>query len=400
MAPYNYRTVGEDTRIIKGRVEASDEAELEEKLRLKGLTLIEATKERLTVLFKRRQRLKDNELLNFTYFLHLILTSGIPIISGLRDMAKQLGNRKISSLAGFVHAKVEAGMSLSEAMSEYPDSFPSYYIGMVKSGEASGKLDDVLSDLKNYLEWQIAFKKTVRSAMVYPAIVLTAVILLGTLLFTFVMPKFVRILTELKVPLPMPTKVLIFIASFIKGYWPVIILFLVSIPMIFKFVYKTESGKRMIDLLMLKLPIFGGLIRRLNLSRYFRTFATLYRSGLSMDDILRVSSDVIKNTIITASLRRVTEVVLGGENLYRAFRDVKGFPPLVTNMVEIGEKTGTLDTTALRISEMYDREIAETLRKLFTILEPLIIIMLGALVLLTLASFFLPLYRIVGGIPR
>lgn len=400
MALYNYRAVGEDTRIIKGRIEASDEAELEERLRLKGLTLIEATKERLGSLFKRRQKLKDNELLNFTYFLHLILTSGIPIISGLRDMAKQLGNRRMSSLAGFVHAKVEAGMSLSEAMSEYPDSFPSYYTGMVKAGEASGKLDDVLSDLRNYLEWQIAFKKTIRSAMAYPAIVLTAVILLGTLLFTFVMPKFVRILTELKVLLPMPTKVLIFIASFIKGYWPVIILFLVSIPMIFRFVYKTESGKRMIDLLMLKLPIFGGLIRRLNLSRYFRTFSTLYRSGLTIDDTLKISSDVIKNTIILTSLRRVTEVVLGGESLYKAFRDVEGFPPLVTNMVEIGEKTGTLDTTALRISEMYDREVSETLRKLFTILEPLIIIMLGALVLLTLASFFLPLYRIVGGIPR
>jgi type II secretory pathway component PulF len=397
---YNYRAVGEDTSIIKGRIEASDEAELEERLRLRGLTLIEATKERLTVLFKRRQKLKDNELLNFTYFLHLILTSGIPIISGLRDMAKQLGNRRVSSLAGFVHAKVEAGMSLSEAMSEYPDSFPSYYTGMVKAGEASGKLDDVLSDLRNYLEWQIAFKKTIRSAMAYPAIVLTAVILLGTLLFTFVMPKFVRILTELKVPLPMPTKVLIFIASFIKGYWPVIILFLVSIPLIFRFVYKTESGKRMIDLLMLKLPIFGGLIRRLNLSRYFRTFATLYRSGLTIDDTLKISTDVIKNTIIITSLRRVTEVVLGGESLYRAFRDVEGFPPIVINMVEIGEKTGTLDTTALRISEMYDREVSETLRRLFTILEPLIIIMLGALVLLTLASFFLPLYRIVGGIPR
>ncbi len=398
MAYFNYRAIDEESRINKGRLEASDEDELEERLNSKGLTLIEATKGRFVLHGK--LRLSEKELVDFTYLLNLILTSGIPLMSGLSDMAKQSANRRISSAASFLQAKLETGKSISDSMLEYPELFPSFYTSMVRAGEVSGNLEQVLNDIMAYLEWQIKLKKDVRSALAYPAIVLTAVASLIAILFIFVMPKFMKILADLKVSLPLPTKILVFIVGVIKGYWPLIILFILLIPLIYRIAYNNTTGRRIIDMSILKIPLLGKLVRKLNHSRYFRTFATLFRSGLNMNEILRVSSDVVKNTVIADSFNRVTNAVLGGEQFSRALKNSGNFAPLLVNMVEIGEKTGTLDNTIVRISDIYDREIPETMKKIFTIIEPIILVLLGGLVLLTVASFFLPLYKIVGGIRR
>ena len=398
MAYFNYRAIDEESRINKGRLEATDEDELEERLNSKGLTLIEASKGRFVLHGK--LRLSEKELVDFTYLLNLILTSGIPLMSGLSDMAKQSANRRISSAASFLQAKLETGKSISDSMLEYPELFPPFYTSMVRAGEVSGNLELVLNDIMAYLEWQIKLKKDVRSALAYPAIVLTAVASLIAILFIFVMPKFMKILLDLKVSLPLPTKILVFTVGVIKGYWPLIILFIVSVPLVYRIAYNNTAGRRIIDMSILKIPLLGELVRKLNHSRYFRTFATLFRSGLNMNEILRVSSDVVKNTVIADSFNRVTNAVLGGEQFSRALKNSGDFAPLLVNMVEIGEKTGTLDNTIVRISDIYDREIPETMKKIFTIIEPIILVLLGGLVLLTVASFFLPLYKIVGGIRR
>ncbi|MFZ3138758.1 MAG: type II secretion system F family protein [Thermodesulfovibrionales bacterium] len=398
MAYFNYRAIDENSRVIKGKIGASDEDDLEQILRANGLILLEATKS--TFVFYRKPRLSEKDLVNFTYLLNLILSSGVPLMSGLNQMAKQSANRRIATAASFIQSKLESGKSISGSMSEYPELFPQFYISMVRAGEVSGNLEQVLNDVMAYLEWQIKLKKDVKAALAYPAIVLTAVAFLIAILFIFIMPKFMKILADFKVGLPLPTKILVFIVGIIKGYWPLILLGLISTPFILRILYGTSAGRRIIDMFFLKLPLFGELVRKLNHSRYFRTFATLFRSGLNMNEILRVSSDVVNNTVIAASFYKVTNAVLGGDQLSKALRDSGEFAPLLVNMVEIGEQTGTLDNTILRISDVYDREIPETMKKIFTIVEPLIIILLGGLVLLTVASFFLPLYKIIGGIRR
>lgn len=398
MAYFNYRAIDEESRINKGRIEASDEDELEERLNSKGLTLIEATKSGF--ILHGKLRLSEKDLVDFTYLLNLILSSGISIMSGLSDMAKQSMNRRISSAASLLQSKLETGKSISDSMLEYPELFPSFYTSMVRAGEVSGNLEQVLNDIMAYLEWQIKLKKDVKSALAYPAIVLTAVASLIAILFIFVMPKFMKILTDLKVSLPLPTKILVFVVGVIKGYWPLIILFIISLPLVYRIAYNNTTGRRIIDMSILKIPLLGELVRKLNHSRYFRTFATLFRSGLNMNEILRVSADVVKNTVIADSFNRVTNAVLGGEQFSRALKNSGDFAPLLINMVEIGEKTGTLDNTIVRVSNIYDREIPETMKKIFTIIEPIMLVVLGGLVLLTVASFFLPLYKIVGGIRR
>ena len=398
MAYFNYRAIDEDSRIIKGKIEASDEDDLEQILRSKGLILLESAKG--TFVFHRKPKLSEKELIDFTYLLNLILTSGVPLMSGLSDMAKQSANRRIATATSFLQSKLETGKSISDSMLEYPELFPPFYTSMVRAGEVSGNLEQVLNDIMAYLEWQVKLKKDVKSALAYPAIVLTAVVSLIAILFIFVMPKFMKILTDLKVSLPLPTKILVFVVGVFKSYWPLIILCIILIPILYRIAYHTTTGRRMIDMSILELPLIGELVRKLNHSRYFRTFATLFRSGLNMNEILRVSSDVVKNTVIADSFHRVTNAVLGGEQFSRALKNSGDFAPLLVNMVEIGEKTGTLDNTIVRISDIYDREIPETMKKIFTIIEPIMIVLLGGLVLLTVASFFLPLYKIVGGIRR
>jgi len=398
MAYFNYRAIDESSRIIKGKIDAASEEDLETKLGNQQLTLIEATKSTFGLI--RKPKLREKDLLQFTYFLNVIVSSGIPIMRGLSDMANQSISGRISQAASLLHSDLKAGKSISDSMLERPGLFPPFYTSMIKAGETSGKLEQVLNDIMSYLEWQIKLKKEVKAGLSYPAMVLCAVAALITILFVFVLPKFMKILSGLKVELPLPTKILVFAVEFMKGYWPLLIGIVLLLPFLYGLARRNEKGRRVIDMVMLKIPLVGELVRKLNHSRYFRTFATLYRSGLDMRETLEVSHGVVGNTVIADALHRVTGTVLGGEMLSSALNDSGGFPLLVINMVEIGEKTGTLDSALLRISDLYDREIPETLKRIFTILEPLIIVLLGGLVLLTLASFFLPLYKIIGGIRK
>jgi type IV pilus assembly protein PilC len=398
MASFSYRALDDDSRIVKGILEASDEDNLEEMLLSKGLVLLEATKG--TFVPHRKPKLGEKDLIDFTYLLNLILASGVPIMSGLSDITNQSSNKRMAAAASFLQSKLESGKSISDSMRDYPELFPPFYASMVGAGEVAGNLEQVLNDIMKYLEWQMKLKKDIRSALAYPAIVLTAVVCLIAILFIFVMPKFIKILSDLKVSLPLPTRILVFAVGLVQNFWPLILLCIILIPVIFSIVYRTPSGRGVIDMSILRIPLMGQLVKKINHSRYFRTFATLFRSGLNMHEILRVSSDVVKNTAVAESFRNVTDAVLSGKQFSKALRDTGDFDSLLINMVEVGEKTGTLDNAILRVSDNYDREIPETMKNVFTIVEPLILALLGGLVLLTLASFFLALYKIVGGIHR
>ncbi len=396
MAFYHYRAISDDAQVMTGRLEASNEGELENLLAAKGFTLIDASRVRIG--FQAPFGLNDRELMDFTYFFRLILSSGVPLMGGLSDLANQTADRKISKTASMLYAKLESGKSISDAMADYPGVFPEYYASMVRAGEAAGNIEQILDDLMAYLEWQIKLKKDIKGALAYPAMVLASVFGLIMILFVFVMPKFVKILTDLKVALPLPTLIMTGTVEFVKDYWLLIVLIFFFIPVIYRLLGRHAASKRIIDLVLLKLPLIGDLTKKLNHSRYFRTFAVLYRSGLSMHETLRVSADVIRNTVIAESFSKVTNAVLSGEQINKALRMTGDFGPLLLNMVEIGEKTGTLDNTVMKISSMYDKEIPETLKKVFAVIEPLILLLLGGIVLLTLASFFLPLYKVIGGI--
>lgn len=398
MATYSYRAINKESEIIKDRIDASDENELEEKLDSIGLTLIQAS--RMPFQFKTHLRLNEKDLLGLTYFLKMIFSSGMSLLEGLNSIGQQSSNSRLSQAASLLHSNIESGKSIYGSMHEHPKLFPPIYVSLIKAGEISGNMDKVLDDAMSYLNWKIKLKKDITSAFVYPLIVMTAVFTLMIVLFVFVLPKLVTVLTAMNADLPLVTRIVITTVTLARNYWPLMLMAVLSIPVILNFSYRSPSGRRLIDAFVLKIPVIGPLVRKFDYSRYFRTFATLYRSGMSIDKTLRISSSVVKNTSIAATFNSVTNSVLGGELMSKSLSNTGSFTPLIVNMVEIGEKTGALDSSILNISDIYEKEVPETIKKIFVIIEPAIILILGMIVLLTLSSFFLPLYKVIGGIRR
>ena len=399
MATYTFRAVDQDANILSGQFQAQDEADLERKLNMQGLTLIEAMKAGFFTAEKGgRVRFTLQNLVDFSYFLRLIISSGMPITGGLGDLMKNQENRRLAEAATLIHDKLEAGMSLSDAMQEHPALFPDYYTQMIAAGEASGSLEKVLKDLMSYIEWQINFRKTVRSALVYPVMVLSAVILLIGVLFTFVFPRLVGILVGLKVELPLATRIVIATANFGNHYFPLIVLSAAAAFVLFQLWLRTYEGRRKFDSFLLALPLVGTLIRKINLSRYCKTLATLHGAGLNIKKTFTIASAVVQNTVLSEAMAQVTESIMNGKSIAHSMQETGAFPSLVVELVSIGEKSGNLESAVQRASDMFDKEVPETLKKVFSLFEPLIIVLLGALVLVVLLSIFLPIYKVVGGI--
>jgi type II secretory pathway component PulF len=399
MATFTYRAVDGNANVLSGRLAARDEGDLEQRLGSQGLTLIEASKRGLLDLKARAAvRFSPQDLADFSYFLHMIIASGLSIISGLGDLMKNRENRKMAHAAEAVQGRVNAGMALSEAMREHPALFPDYYVQMVAAGEASGRLESMLTDLMRYLEWQIGFRRTVRSAALYPLIVLGAVLLLIAALFSFVLPRLLGILTGLRAELPLPTKALLAATGFVSGHVLLLIAAAAALTVLFRLWLNTYAGRRRWDALLLSLPLAGQLIRKIELSRYCKTLATLHAAGLNIERTFSVAADVVRNTVIAEGAAAVTESVVNGEGIAASLQRTGIFPSLVVDMVAIGEKTGNLDGALRRVSDLFDKEVPETLKKVFGIFEPAIIVLLGVLVLGVLLSVFLPIYKIVGGI--
>lgn len=399
MATYLYRAIDDESNILIGKLRARDESDLERMLAVRRLNLIEAERIGLVdlkALFE--PKLSQKDLLDITYFLSLIVSSGITIMNGLEDLKRQ-GKKRLSYIAEQLHSSIESGMSLSEAMTDMPRIFPDYYIQMIRAGEASGNLEGSLEHLMNYIESQINLKKTIRSYLVYPSIVITLMIVLVFLLFTFVFPKLITILINLKAELPLPTRIIIFISNFTNKYFlhliTGVVLAILSIRIIAK---KVPSFKRLIDKTVVSIPVIGELIRKTNLSRYLKTVGMLYESGANAETIFSLSPGVVKNRYLSESLRGITDSIMAGDTITQSMIKSGVFPPLITDIIAIGEKTGNLDKAIKRACDIFDREVPETIKKLFTLLEPLLIVLLGLFVLIVLLSIFLPIYRIVGSI--
>ncbi len=399
MAIYLYRAIDEESNIMIGKLRARDESELERMLSMQRLTLVEAEKTGvfdISGLFE--PRLSQKDLLDITYFLLLIVTSGIPIINGLDDLKRQ-SRKRLSYIAERLHSTIESGMSLSESMANLPGMFPDYYVQMVRAGETSGNLDGALEHLMNYIESQINLKKTIRSYLVYPGIVITLMILIIFLLFAFVFPKLVTILINLKAELPLPTRLIIFTANFVNKYLLHLISGLITIAISLKVIMRRfPPVKKRFHRLILTIPILGDILRKADLSRYLKTVSMLYESGASAETIFSLSPGVVKNLYLSESLREITGAIMDGESITQSMIKSNVFPPLIIDIIGIGEKTGKFDVALKRSCDIFDREVPETIKRLFTIIEPLLIVLLGIFVLIVLLSIFLPIYKIVGSI--
>jgi type II secretory pathway component PulF len=401
MPTYAYRAIDRQSGVQLGRRWASDEPALDQELSRNGLTLIEARPLfSLSLPRKWRRKFSDSDLLDLTYQLMLINASGIPLLEGLHDVIaeqRRKGSRLKPALVTLANG-VESGMSLSGAMFSRADIFPGYYAQMFRAGETSGTLDNSIRYLMVYLEWQIEFRKTVRSAFRYPLVILALIAALGAILFAFVFPSLGPVLRSLAIELPLPTTVILETASFVRDHIVMLVAGSLAVLAAGKAFAGTVAGREIVDRWLLAPPLVGDLVRKLNLSRYFKTLATLLSAGVDMQTACASAGEVVGNQTLKNRLRRVTQLITNGESVSAALGTTKALTPLVVSMIALGEKTGNLEQALSRVSDVYDKEVPESIKQIFAVIEPFTVVLLGVMLLIVMLSIFLPMYSIVGNL--
>ena len=400
MPAFKYKAVDQSGKHVSGVLYAENEQVLQENLRNMRLYLIDARETKPSQEIRLWKKVKRKDLLTFTVHLQTIVSAGIPIIQGLGDLIEQTNNQTFKKVLEDVRAAIQSGSTLSEALERHPKAFSNLFVSVIRAGEASGNLDSVLKDLIGFLEWQEEIISSIRQATIYPIIVLTAVTGLVILLMTFVFPRFSIIFEKANVPLPLPTRIVMAVSHLLVHDWIYLIAILAVIIVLFQIFKKTDTGRHVVDNLKLKIPVFGKLILKINLSRFSHYLGTLIKAGIDITQALRIVEKVIGNVILSDIIRVVRARVQAGEFMSDTLKEYPQFPPLVVRMISIGETSGNLEETLGKVSSYYDREVPVTIKKVFAIFEPLVIVFLASIVLLMALSMFLPLYQMMGVIAK
>jgi type IV pilus assembly protein PilC len=290
--------------------------------------------------------------------------------------------------------EVDGGMKLSQALSHYPNVFSNFFVAMIKSGETSGRLDDVLEYLATQQEKDYDLISKIKGAMIYPAFIMCGLVAVGIVMMVVVIPKLTAILQETGGKLPMSTKILIGTSSFMTHYWWLLIIILAALFFIFKYLTKTPTGKRYLDWLAIKLPVFGKLFQRIYLVRFARSLATLSSGGIPLVESLKITSEIVGNRVYCDIIDRTVKEVEDGNPIASVFIETKEIPAMVSYMVSVGEQTGKLDVVLEKLADFYSREIDNLVANLVSMIEPMIMVVMGVAVGLMVAAIIMPMYNL------
>ncbi len=397
MPRFNYQARSRAGQKVTGIMLAEDEQQLALTLREMDLYLVDAREEARSGPVITRG-VKRRELINFTIHLAASIGAGIPILQAFEDMELQTTNRRMIGAIRIIIEDLRGGSSFSDALSRHPAIFSDIYVNMIKAGETSGRLVEVLEHLTGFLEWQDGLASEIKRATIYPASILIAVVGLIGLLMGFVFPKILPVILGLKVPLPFITRAVMGVADFVQYGWYWILLGGAGFFVLIRLLKASEGGRLIVDAMKLKLPVIGGLIEKICLSRFSHHLGTLLRTGVDISQSLSIVERVVGNAVIAQAVREAKEKVIQGGSLWNSLQETGVFPPLVIRMIFVGETTGTIDATLDRVTAFYDREIPATVKKVFALMEPLIIVVLATIVLIVALSIFIPLYSALGRI--
>ena len=391
---FEYRAKDEGGRTVTGVLEADDEEILADLLDEQNLFLIQAgpakKKEESGRLF---ERIKTRDVLNFTSDLATMLSVGISLTPSLRDLSEGAEKVKMKIVIGDMLASVEAGSSLSAAFGRHPEVFDDVYVSIVQAGEDSGNLDRVLAELADFLEWKGDLRRDIGQALIYPFMVLGAVTGLVILLATVVFPQFSNVLSQSRGPMPLPTQILFTLSELLVGYCWLLILLAIIGAVSFFFWVRTESGKLRFDGWMLKIPIFGVLVRDIALSRFCHFFQILFNAGVDISQTLQILQTVVGNRVLGNATAVVRNEIRAGESIANSLSATGRFPPMVIRVFRVGETSGQMDSSLAKICIYYDKEIPSTIKRVFAIMEPVLYVFLAVVVLTVALAISLPLYQ-------
>jgi type II secretory pathway component PulF len=398
---YWYRALTSAGQVEQGWMTAPDENEVEERLRASGNFLMEAKQRDRPRAAARRTdgKVPRMQLLALMEYLASSVQVGLPLLTTLTDVEARVENRRLKKIIQEIRDSIsEEGKSLSEAMGEHPEAFPEMYVTTIQAGEASGRLDFVLSQLVEYLDWQETISGQIRQATMYPMIVLGAIGALIIVLVTFVFPKIIPVLQARSGTLPLPTRIIMAASSFLRADGIILLVAILAGWLAFKVLRKRERLGTMIDQLQLKIPVVGDLVRSVNMARMVTYLGLFYRSGVEIIFALSLVERMIANRVVANAIGHVRKSVESGETMASAFGRSAIFPPVVVRSIALGEATGQLDESLGRAAAFYEREVPNTVRRLITALQPALIMVMGSVVLLVALAMILPILSIYNAI--
>ncbi len=424
MPNYKYSAIGADGRTVRGSLQAGSQPELVEELRKRNLMPLKIddkgggtpapesgssegfagggtataaptpTRARRGLFAVRPGVRRREETVLFTRQLATMIGAGIPMLESLEILREQAESKQFGMLLDRVIGEVRGGQDLSTAISRWPKVFNDVYVSMIKAGEASGQIDDILDRLADYMEASQRLKRDIKSAMTYPVVSLVMIMGITAFLMMGIVPKFKDVFSSLEVDLPGLTRAILAISDFTQENWPMIMGAMVLAGLLVHVYKRTDRGSRHWDWLMLRLPVFGALFRKVGLSRFSKTFSTMLKSGVPILGALDIVADTAGNRIIKDAVLKARESVRQGDSLARPLSESSVFPPMVTRMIGIGEKTGSLEQLLEKISEFYDEQVRATVKALTSLIEPIMIAVMGVMVGTICLSVFLPIFEL------
>jgi len=397
---FRYRAIDAQGNPAEGEMTALDLSQLESRLQDMGLWLVRAleAKPKTSTRTGKLGKVKPRDLLEFCTHMFTLLDAGIPLSQAVKNLSEESPNLQLRATLKTIFQLVEAGSPLHAAMNQYPTIFPPQVTNLVQAGEESDTLADTFKELERYLDWSDQIRGDIRQATIYPSIVIVAVTGLLILLFTFVIPQFVPVLHDLNVPLPFITVLVISVSDFMVNNWYVWMPILLMMPLAWwvgrKYIAGFSSWR---DRMLLQLPILGELLQMLTLSKFVQNFAVLYRAGLPVLQCLQLCRGLVGNQVVADALQDMQRTISEGSTIHESLRRHPIFPPMMIQMISVGEMTGNLPKTLTNVANYYNREIPRRIKKIFALLEPIITLGLIGIVGIVALALFMPLMSLMGG---
>ncbi|HTQ76779.1 MAG TPA: type II secretion system F family protein [Burkholderiales bacterium] len=393
MPLYTYKAIDAQGKAILGRVDAGNLFDLEQRLSRMGLDLVTGAPSREKSRLIGGARVKRQDLINFCFHLEQLTSAGVPIVEGLVDLRESIENIRFREVVAGLIETIEGGKGLSQALADYPEVFSKVFVSLVRSGEQTGKLPDVLKSLSESLKWEDELSAHTKKILMYPAFVGSIVVLVTFFLMIYLVPQMTGFIRNMGQEIPLQTRILIQVSNFFVNYWWGV----AAAPFVLWFGLKAAAKANpavayALDDLKLRFPLIGPILRKIILSRFASSFALMYGSGITVLDAIRSSEEIVGNRPLENALRTAGQQIAEGKNLTAAFTDVGLFPALVIRMLRIGENTGALDRALLNVSYFYNREVRESIGKIQAMIEPAMTLVLGLILGWVMLSVLGPVY--------
>lgn len=401
MAFFRYKAVTPDGKVVEGTLEAADQQTVVARLQEKGQLPVKVSSgedsgflSRKIELPWKRKRVSPSELLIFTQELSTLIRAGLTLDRSLRMLASLTENVYLSEIIAELLREVKGGRSLSEALAKFPQVFPKIYVNLVKAGEVGGALDQILERLVAYLEEVEELRDYLKTSLIYPSILVVVATVSIVFLTAFVIPQFAGIFENAGAPVPLPMRVLLGISGILTSYGWLFIVIAIGLWYRLKTYLRTEEGRLNWDRRLLKLPLLGTVLQKIEVSRFSRTLGTLLNSSVPLIQSINIVKEVVDNQAIASTMESIKSGVKKGEGLAAPIREAQIFPPFALHLLQVGEETGKLDDMLLQIADTYDRELRVALKRLVAFFEPAVILIMGVIIGLIVVSILYSIFSI------